>query len=518
MKNYKKVIALLMAATMTTSLAACGGGDDGDNKPVDSDDTTTTTPTETPSDDGSDAETPGDDGSDADADADGGEEDLGAYTVRIDPATGEAYDLGGMEVIIRDWWSDPTKVAEPNSGYEEAQKEYRDWIQETYNFTIKEQSISGWGEVFEDLMNYSTTGGDDQNYVFTLRISGELVSQMASGLYYDISGISTIDLTEEKWDDTVTAFGTLDGHNYTFRKMSHEPRTGVYFNKRLLEENGIDPNEIYELQRNHEWTWDKFVEYLEKLTIDTDNDGVIDLYGFLEGNSLNDIAVASNFGNYIGRDANGMYTYELESENTIEALNWAIDIRDRFNKPNPDTETPDQTWDYFWNEFKAGNAVFLIQQEYAAGQNLSDMEDDFGFVAFPMGPKADCYVDLMQDNIHVLPACYDAERAEKIMLAYDLYYEPVPGYEDYSDYYAGAVNALRDMEGPEETLAFMCEKTVMFYHGFVPGIDLGNQLLWQINKDNTPAQQAESIRNSWQAYIDAANGVAEFPAEEEATE
>lgn len=487
MKNYKKVIALLMTASMTLGLAACGGKEDDTQK------------------NSGDSQNPGNNSENntgGDSETESGPD---AYTVLNDPKTGQPYDLGGMDIIIRDWWSKDPDPDKQLNGYEQAQKEYRDWIQETYKFTIKEQSISGWGDVFTDLESYVTTGGDDQNYVFTLRIAGELFSQMNAGLYYDLSSLDTIDMSGEKWDQTVKEFGTKDGKSYMMRKMSHEPRTGVYFNKRVLKENGIDPEEIYKLQREHKWTWDKFVEYLEMLTKDTDADGVIDQYGFLEANSLNEIAIASNMGNLVGRDESGKFTYELESENTLEAMNWAVDIRERFNKPNPDTETPDQTWDYFWNEFKSGGAAFMVQQAYAAGQDLSDMEDEFGFVAFPMGPKATTYVDLMQDNIHVIPACYDEDKARKIAFAYSLYYNPVPEYEDYSDYYASFVNNFCDMEAPEETIGYMGENTVMMMHGFVPGIKVGDDFFWAINKENTPAAQAESIRDTWKAYIDAAN-------------
>ena len=34
-----------------------------------------------------------------------------------------------------------------------------------------------------------------------------------------------------------------------------------------------------------------------------------------------------------------------------------------------------------------------------------------------------------------------------------------------------------------------------------------DSLYWGISKDNTPAQQAEAIRNTWKAYIDTANGL-----------
>lgn len=490
MKNYKKVMALFMAATMVTGLAACGGNGDGETK-------TTPTPTPSGSQGGGDTPAPTEDPT---------EPELNSYTLRIDPATGEAYDLGGMEIVIRDWWSNPADLEnEPNSGYQEAQRAYREWIQETYNFKIHEEAISGWGSVFEDILNYVTTGGDENNYVFVLRLAGELFSQMNNGLYYDLSTITSVDTHADKYDAAIRDFGTIDGKEYFMRKQSHEPRTGMYFNKRLLQEAGIDPEEIYELQRTHQWTWDKFEEYCQKVQADTDNDGVIDKYAMLEGNSFSGMAVFSNGGEYIGYE-NGMYVFKADSDATLEALTWQKRMVDTYNLPNPDTTG--ENWAYFTEEFKAGNAVFMAQQAYYKGQDLKDMEDEVGFVAFPMGPRKNVYTDMMQDNIHVLPACYDEDRANKIMLAYDLYYAPVPEYEDYSDYYAGYIDTMDDLTICEETIAYMGESTAVEYHNFVSGPRVGDDIMWQINENNTAAQQVEKIKNSWQAYIDAANGIA----------
>lgn len=488
MKNYKKVMALFMAATMVTGLAACGGND-GETK---------STPTPTPSGNqgGNDTPNPTDEPD---------EPDLGSYTIRIDPATGEAYDLGGMLVVIRDWWSDHEAEKTLDSAYAEAQDAYRTWIQETYNFTIYEQSISGWGSIWDDLMEYATTGGDENNYIFTMRIDGTAIQQMKNGLYYDVSKITSCDVTGPKYDQAIAGFSAGDGGaQYAFRKMSHEPRTGIYFNKRLLREAGIDPEEIYELQRNHEWTWDTFEEYLKKVQRDTDNDGVTDVWGFFSGTDFTGMSVLSNGGEYIGYE-NGQYVFKADSDATIEALNWQKRIIDTYNCPNPGDAA--ENWDYFWNEFQAGSGVFFCNQPYAKGQQLKDMEDELGFVAYPMGPRKNVYTDVNQDNIHVLPACYDDDRANKIMLAYDLYFAPVPEFEDYSDYYASYVSSFDDMTVPEETIAFMGESTAMEYQRMVPGIDVSNDLIYQINDNNTAAQQIESIKNAWQAHIDAANGI-----------
>ena len=111
-------------------------------------------------------------------------------------------------------------------------------------------------------------------------------------------------------------------------------------------------------------------------------------------------------------------------------------------------------------------------------------------MCFPKGPAADDYTNIRSDNVYVIPACYDAEKAWKIAFAYDLYTDPVPGYEDYNDALSGYYDSFRDTESVDLTITRLMEN---------------GDLLWGISKDNTPAQAAEAIRNTWASYLEEAN-------------
>lgn len=238
-RKMTRVIAMAMAAITAVGFAGCGSQDD------------TTQGTTAGTTEGTTASAAGEDVTEP------ATEEADAYTVLTDE-NGEVYDLGGMEIIIRDWWSS-SEETEPENAYEEAQQEYRDWIQETYNFTIKEMAISDWGSTPEDFLNYATTGGDE-NYIFTLRQGAELVAAMNSGLMYDLSTLDCLDFSEEKWRSGIHELMSKDGAIYGMRGIDPEPRGGMYFNKRLLEEAGVNPEDLYTWQENGEWTWDKFEE------------------------------------------------------------------------------------------------------------------------------------------------------------------------------------------------------------------------------------------------------------------
>ncbi len=484
----KKFLAVVLGAAMVTSLVACGKKEDK------KDDTTTTTPDDTTdvtdnTDNTDNTDTPDDTTDEADP-----------WTVIVD-ADGNPVDLGGMEILIADWWTGEQE--EPKTAYEIARKEYYDWIQETYNFTITRAAWSSWGDMPGDYVNYATTGGDE-NIIFCLRQGGELTSAMAQGLMYDLNTLDCLDFSESKWDAAVQSLGASGDKQFVVRAEEHEPTACVYFNKRLLKDAGIEPDYIYELQRNHEWTWDKFEEILAAVQADTDNDGVIDRYAMTNFTSnLYPAAVFSNGGSFIGKDADGKFFNNIESDATMEAMNWCMDILSKYEMPQPEGSE----WNYMYASFANAEAVFFPSgRAYMAGQDFKNMEDDFGCVCFPMGPRMTEYTNMATDNVYCIPSCYDADKAWKIMFAYNLYTDPVPGFEDYSPMQKGYENAMRDSVAVDETIAYLLANPQADMTGCIVGLDLGPQLFWAVNKDNTPAQQAEAQRNAWAELINQANG------------
>lgn len=332
----KKMFAMALTASMIVGLAACGNGDAGSSSGgVDS----SGSGSAQESNQGQDTE----DGQESEGAASGDEDgDLGKYTVLTDE-NGEVYDLGGMEVVLRDWYTDPDSVDEDTSAYDEAKEEYLEWIQKTYNFTFVQKQISDWGSTPEDFVNYATTGGDE-NYLFILRAGGEFVNAMKAGLMWDLNTFDCLDFSESKWGNKTHEMASIGDAIYGMSGEYPEPKGGMYFNKRLLTEAGIDPQEIYDLQENMEWTWDKFEEMCQKVAADTDSDGVVDRYAMANFTSvLYPLAVYSNGGEFIGRDENGLYYNALESEETIEALNWALDMLGKYEMTYPE----DAAWDYW---------------------------------------------------------------------------------------------------------------------------------------------------------------------------
>ena len=416
-------------------------------------------------------------------------------------------DLGGMEIVIRDWWS-PMEPDEPRNAYEEALMKNQQDVMEKYNFVVKRRAISDWGSVPEDFVLYTACGGDSINYVFVLRSDPVVANAMYSGLMYDLSKLDCLDFSEEKFKANKThELYSIGSSIYACSMGPSEPRNGMYFNPQVLKDAGIDPESIYDMQANGTWTWDAFEEIMSKVQRDTDGDGADDVFGLCCNNSeFTNAAVFSNGGAYIGKDSKGKFTYRLEDPETVEALEWMVQIFDKYNNHNPE----DASWDYYLQEFKSGTVAFMSEEEWRADYYGGFDECPFtpGFVMFPKGPKASTYVNVWNNNPYAIPACYDPDRAWKIAFALNAYYNPIPGYEDYNEYIQAAENFFIDERAQKETIPMMCEAEhgVVAYHNVIPKIDLGANLTWSISSPGADVAEAiEYIRNDWKAYIDEAN-------------
>lgn len=421
-----------------------------------------------------------------------------------DPATKKVYDFKGMSIILGDWWSDPD--ATPASKMQEDQKAFREWTQDTYKVKIVQKASAGWESQPQFVANYCMTGsaGDTDLYVFC--VDGRSVGVgIRADLFADLGKVTSVNFHDGSiYDQSVVNLLKKGNSFYTFNFGKPEPREGMFFNKRILEEAGYDGDYPYDLQKEGKWTWETFEEMCKKLTRDTDNDGIIDQYAmssFYTCFTAN--ALDSNNGSKIGRDANGKFYNNAGSDESMEAFNWIAHMFKTYQLPKAD----DAAWDYFFQAFVNGETAFMCHQEYNAqpGGTLSGMADDWGFVAFPLGPRNSEYRTIHDTPMWIIPSCYDDETVNKIAKAVELYNLPVPGYDGPDAwkeiYYAG----FRDSRAVDETLVLMASHPNPRYDILVSGIsqeDMCNSICWGWR---TPQEEYEAIYNVWQGLLNDMN-------------
>ena len=185
-------------------------------------------------------------------------------------------DLGGIDIKVADWYT--TGTTEPTTAREIDTEVYREELQETHNFTLVQENIGTWNE-YQELFITSTMAEAPIADIFIMD-QGFVPEPLKQGLMYPISDLPSFDPKDERWNQPVVEFMTQNNKVYGFTEESNNPGLGVFWNKRIFEEAGLDPDLLYDLQQDESaWTWEKFEELCKKLTIDRDSDGITDVYG-----------------------------------------------------------------------------------------------------------------------------------------------------------------------------------------------------------------------------------------------
>jgi hypothetical protein len=140
-------------------------------------------------------------------------------------------------------------------------------------------------------------------------------------------------------------------------------------------------------------------------------------------------------------------------------------------------------------------------------QELRDMKDDYGFVLFPKGPRAKDYRFASDENVYVIPSTYSPAQVDQIMQAIYLWSTPAPGQDSPDAWKAEQYANYRDERAVNETLAMIRDPKYgsMKYAVMIPGLERGD-IAWNMWFDGVdPAQLIESVSQSWNNTISAAN-------------
>ena len=417
------------------------------------------------------------------------------------PAVKEGIDFGGKTVTIYDYWSgNGDRVAEPTAE-QQAQYDYRDWLEATYNVKIEQKQGGDWGSCAEHMINFvSAPDGSYRAYIIEPGKVGSLVANgVAAPINYDFS--------DEKFNQVTIDAWSMGGKVYGFSTGATEPRGCVYFNKRILTEANIDWNTIYDMQAAGTWTWADFEDMLKATTQDLDNDGVIDVWGFGgSGDDMYNLAVFGNGGSYFDFDADGKLQPTMNSEATLTALNWGKEMQSKYWAPTPEGAN----WDWFKEAWKAGTFAFYVYQTYGGyndNSEMADMEDEWGCVAFPVPNEGDNYIHVASENTTLIPNVYTEEEVANIMFIVDMWTNATPGYDD-EDAWIGNKYNYTDDRAVDETYAMLrqaehavANKVVLL--GTQNDI-LGSSLLWSLG-GSTPAELIEAGMPAWQAACDTFN-------------
>lgn len=281
------------------------------------------------------------------------------------------------------------------------------------------------------------------------------------------------------------------------------------FNVQMLEDYNLeDPRDLYE---RGEWTWDKFVEYLQVLTQDTDGDGVVDQFGY-DGFSKDTLkALLLSNGASIASGS----TETLTSPAVGECLKFLSDLYNVYNVCEPYVwESP---WEVCRFRFSDGNVGFWPGAPWVFGENNCydaagtgdpTLEFDTAFVHWPVGPSGDKETNkgvVTQGNYYMIPVgVEDPELVYKV-------------FEAICNWYDNDVEIRDDRENLEWWYSVHASDEDLQVENFEVMLDMGSKPqfdLWDscgvemdmdalIRGDMTAAQMQESFRQEYQAALDA---------------
>lgn len=461
--NMKKWIAMCLALAMVVScLTACGGSDKST------------------------------DGSSASESKDGGGSESAKKKV-LD-------NLGGIKVTIADWYTTEDKA---ETEYAKATEKFRKEQEDKYKFTVTRKNGYSWNTAQDEYVQAVMSNNPKYQLYYLYQ---EFVSQpLLKGLMYNLKDVETLDLTEDKWNPLVNELMTFGDGQYG-ASNEQEPRGGLFFNKRIFKEAGIDEELPYDLQKEGKWTWAKFEELCKKLTLDNDNDGKTDVYALASfSKEYLPIVAACNNAGFIGRNDDGSYTNVTNTDEFMYAMNWAIGLLDKgYIKPKPEGAN----WDWFIAAFRDGEVAMQCAEVYKV-TTFEDMKDDWGFVLFPSNEKnPDAQMKTIpNDNIVCMPSCFDKDTANKIGQAYDIYTEITPGFDDEDFWKAPYEKKFKDLRSLSETLPMMREEKHKFisYLPMISDIDYGDFCYGVYARSTTPKKGLERVTSKWNAKIDDMN-------------
>ncbi len=480
MKLFKKILALTLAVLMLLSMVACSG-DTG---------TETKDPTETKA-----PVTSNDDNNN-------------------DNSNGEK-----RKITIGVWWDfyyDSTHSAlEDNPAYSGTESdvlmfEIVDKIEQTYNVEIEYVNLTYTGVV--ESINTSILAGTPDCDIYLCELSFGIAAAM-NGLAVDLNTILGED-ADVLSDQTVLSYLDLgDGKACLMKQVLGanvvEATYPLAFNKQMLEDNNLeDPRELY---ARGEWTWDKFVEYCQILTQDTDGDGVTDQYGFT--GFKEDVMAQLLMSN--GASIAAGTTEGLSSAPVIEALQFYSDLYNVYNvcAPYPAEDNGDVTR----FQYRDGNIAFWPSAAWIASSNGdydwdgsagSTLSFDTVYVQWPVGYSGS--KDTNNGKTTAGSFWFIPTGVEDPELVYNV-------FEMLSNWYEDDISIRDD----EETLwwwyAVTAKDEELQYENFDVMFDVGSReqfdiyqslgVAWDlealINGTMTASQFAETYKNEFQAALDS---------------
>ncbi|NLZ36561.1 MAG: extracellular solute-binding protein [Clostridiales bacterium] len=330
----------------------------------------------------------------------------------------EDIDLGGVTIGVYCCKTfnntDFIMGAEEPSGdlVEDAVMERNEKVFERLNVNIKYNLTDTAYYEIGNVVNKFVMAGDSTYDYFTGAQFG-LVQQATEGVFYNVFDLPYIDFDQPWWwngymdEISIGADKRFFLVGDYFIDMLRGTRV-LYFNKTLYENQLGNPDDLYNVALEGNWTLERMAELVKGMYRDLNGNTVFDeedQYGFatyVTYSSSDAFAFATDI-RMTERGDDGTMTFTMGTERQLKAADLINAVfwneGSYISKIDTDKATP---------IFKNGNSLMLGNSSIGTSEIFRDMEDDFGMVPYPkLDDTQENYRSLVHDtqNFGVVPLC-----------------------------------------------------------------------------------------------------------------
>lgn len=336
-----------------------------------------------------------------------------------------------------------------------------------------------------------------------------LYSAINAGYIRPMEEIEGIDYNDPRWVAGYTTLATYKGRHYGLNFIRPpEARYVLFFNKDLIRSSGVT-EDLYQLVRDGEWTFDKFREICIATTKDTDSNGEPDTYGLhvsdpvaaglalinanngkmvdvvdgqaVEAFTSSQVITGLNFYNQLVNEDKTVHVYDyMRSEDT---LNDAVSIQD------------------LANYFLRGKAAFWLCESWVGNQYIrpSSAGIEYGMLPLPKGPDASDYVSPAY-NARVFSFTTTNKDLDKAVLVFNTLAKFVYG-DDETWWHEDVANDYFQADDTDSLeMYLLCLEKSSLDLGYVTGVDqvFGTNAIAKgiYLRQSTPAAQAEALKGT----------------------
>lgn len=423
--------------------------------------------------------------------------------------SGQVKDLGGRTIYVS------TGLVQSDSSLTGAEglriAQLKKDIESKYNCKIVTKKAT------VDEVIASIVSGSPIIDIWAVRYDSDFMNAYNAGMIQPLEDLKCIDLGDTTKFSNFSEKYKIGGKHYAFYPqlygyMQISVHSVLYANKALLKSNGIDINDIYDMQDAGTWTWDAFADIAKKVS--NSSTGVYAIQDDADGYLYRSL-MASNNTDYVVLQNNKL-KFNASSEAAKKVMNYYSQLMTD-GVMNPDIAKSQQAGITNYNN---GKSVFLAGWPSYHSSKWTIMNDEVmnntAILYIPKPTKADDYVSFIGDTCPIAIPVYSARDGKSAdLLARETatiineLFAPVYTQSEYQKLFA---NECKQAAGSDEralkTLKNLYSKSVISFNQMVEEVNTNDGKGWieQINgiaKNPTSYQTViDTYSNTYNSLLD----------------